>query len=138
MPVGLVTDTASPSASSGAALSYALYRILFVLICLAGLSALVLLRRLLLMRWRLYQYTQRNTKKAVIYMYRMAERAAVFGQKIPVSLQHTAEKAAFSAHPITEEERLICQNELEELLSRCQADLRFWKKLRFLYLYVLK
>ena len=138
MPVGLVTDTASPSASSGAALSYALYRILFVLICLAGLSALVLLRRLLLLRWRLYQYTQRNTKKAVIYMYRMAERAAVFGQKIPVSLQRTAEKAAFSAHPITEEERLICQNELEELLSRCQADLRFWKKLRFLYLYVLK
>ena len=137
MPVGLVTDTASPS-SSGAALSYALSRILFVLLCLAGLSALVFLRRLLLLRWRLHQYTQRNTKKAVIYMYRLAERTAVFGQKIPVSLQHTAEKAAFSAHPITEEERLICQNELEELLSRCQDGLSFWKKLRFLYLYVFK
>ena len=138
MPVGLVTDSASPLASAGASLSYTLRCVLLAFLCLVGLLALVFLRRLLLLRWRIHQYTQRRADKAVIYMYRLAARTAVFGQTIPASLQHTAEKAVFSAHPITEEERRTCRGELENLLAHCQESLSFWKKLRFRYWYVFK
>ena len=134
MPVGLVTDTASPGVSSGAALSYSLLRILYALLSVLGLAAAVFLRRFLLVRWRLHKYSQQNAGKAVIYMYRIAERASVFGLKMPVSLRHTAEKAVFSAHPITEEERRLCQRALDEALRQCYSELNFWQRLRFRYI----
>ena len=137
MPVGVVTDASAPSASASRAAS-ALWKVFRFLLVLLALLAVFPLRRVLLLHWRERRYSQPDARRAVIYMYQMAQRAAVFGVKTSSALQSAAEKAAFSSHAITESERIHCKAALDAMLTDCCAGLRFWQKARFRYLMVLK
>ena len=96
--------------------------------------AVVFLRRAILLAYRRHAMEQQNTHKAVIAVYRFAEKIANFGEEIPIEVRSCAEKASFSAHPVTEEEAADCRAHLELMRNRVFSRQTVWNRIRFKYL----
>lgn len=135
LPVGLLTQSATDAASStgsGSAAHFALYALVLVLLC----SALPL-RRMVILSFRNRRFEQKDTRKAVIAMYRTALEAERYGAELPERLVQSAERAAFSQHAISAEEVEACRDQLYILLKSSYLKQNTWQKLRFKYLHVL-
>ena len=109
-----------------------------LLLILPGLALLLFLWYLLAKA--LFRYRTRNPdgRRAAIACWRYARRAASFGGEIPEDIQHFAEKAAFSPHPIHQDELLLCQEELQELIDTVYPKLKPLQKLLFRFLFGMK
>lgn len=106
-----------------------------------GLAASVLLalflpflRRTLARSIRRKRFAGPDTNRAVLYIYRYLERLSRRGGKIPPEVQALAEKARFSQHTLTEEERntaaFLAAEEAAQLCARLspagRLALRYW------------
>lgn len=133
MPVGLVTEAlleARDSDAPGPARGTPYLFLLFAVVLLAAFPLWHWLRKTL----RLRSYEQRDTRRAIVAIYRTAESAAAFGADIPEVIRHCAEKAVFSAHSVTAEEIEHCRDQLYIMLKSVYLRLGPWKKFQFKYL----
>ena len=100
---------------------------------LAGLTALVFGRYLILRKLLQARLSDPDGKKRAVNFYRQAERVLRYGGEMPQELQTVAEKARFSQHEISEEELQQCSQQLSALTQSVADGLSRWKKLLFRY-----
>ena len=100
---------------------------------LAGLTALVFGRYLILRKLLQARLSDPDGKKRAVNFYRQAERVLRYGGEVPQELQTVAEKARFSQHEISEEELQQCSQQLSTLTQNVADGLSRWKKLLFRY-----
>ena len=74
-------------------------------------------------------------RKCAIAAYRQADRLRRWGAEMPADIRRTAEKAAFSQHEISDEERKACLKSLERLTDETWKSLNRRQKLVFRYLF---
>ncbi|MBQ6427900.1 MAG: hypothetical protein IJK03_03915, partial [Oscillospiraceae bacterium] len=74
-------------------------------------------------------------RKCAIAAYRQADRLRRWGAEMPADIRRTAEKAAFSQHEISEEERKACLKSLDRLTDETWKSLNRRQKLVFRYLF---
>ena len=96
--------------------------------------AFVLLRRAAILALHRHSVEQQDTHKAVVAVYRMAEKISRFGAEIPQDIIRCAEKAAFSAHEITQDEAVSCRAHLHLMQHRVYSSQTHWNRFRFKYL----
>ena len=138
VPVGIIStqpQTESPSRSR------ALIRVSDLLrniLLLAVLLSLLPVSRLLRLRLNQSRITQPDRKKAAVWVWKTASRAARFGPELPEAITACAEKAAFSQHGISEEELHAVQKELRKMLDSCYNSLSPVKRFVFKYFFALK
>ena len=134
LPIGPITQPV-PQTDTEALQKQANIRkavLLFVILVLP--AAVVLIRRAILLTYRRHVMEQKNTHKAVIAVYRFAEKVASFGEEIPKEVRSCAEKASFSAHPVTEEEAADSRAHLQLMRNRVFSRQSVWNRFRFKYL----
>ncbi len=103
IPVGIISsdvseNTAGMSNSAKKALTHAV-------IVIAAIGCIILWQFVLL-RERKRRFTQRDSSRAVLYIYNCSRTLSRFGADIPREIVSIAEKVRFSQHSITREERL--------------------------------
>ena len=138
VPVGIIST--QPQAESPSR-SRTLIRVLDFLrniLLLAVLLSLLPVSRLLRLRLNQSRISQPDRKKAAVWVWKTASRAARFGPEVPESITACAEKAAFSQHGISEEELLAVQKELQNTLDICYNSLSPVKRFVFKYFFALK
>ena len=135
LPVGLLTQSTTDTASSTGTGS-AVRILLSVLLLILLVSALPL-RRMVILSLRNRRFEQKDTRKAVIAMYRTALEAERYGAELPEQLLQSAERAAFSQHAISAEEVEACRDQLYILLKSSYLKQNTWQKLRFKFLHAL-
>lgn len=134
LPIGPITEP-TPRTDTKAMQKQASTRKAILLFTIFLLPvAIVLIRRILLLAYRRHAVEQKNTHKAVVAVYRCAEKIACFGEEIPKEIRNYAEKASFSAHPVTEEEAADSRAHLQLMRIRVFSKQTFWNKFRFKYL----
>ena len=131
LPVGVITET--EGASSTATASAVQHGLLCLLFLTAMIAALPLRRKLILLL-RSRSFEQSDTRKAVIAMYKTAQKASIYGVELPELLVNTAERAAFSQHEICADEVEICRDKLFIMLKSCYLRQKPWKRFRFKYI----
>jgi hypothetical protein len=77
-------------------------------------------------------------RKLAISVYRQADRLRRFGAEMPDDIRQTAEKAAFSQHEISEEEKKACLSSLEHLTDETWKSLNKRQQFVFQYLFANK
>ena len=135
-PVGLVTQSLQEELSEQAGIS-AKKRSLWLplVIALLLLSALLPANRAVRRLLRLHRIEQTDTKKAAVAIYQTALDASAFGESVPDDIRRCAEKAVFSAHPVTEQELEQSRNALHGMLNALYPKLTAWNRFRFKFLY---
>ena len=134
LPVGLVTQPV-PERDTDALQRQATERRLLLLFAVFVLPpVLLLLRRAALLALRRRVVEQSDTHRAVVAVYRTAEKIAHFGAEIPREIISCAEKAAFSAHEITQEEAAASRAHLHLMQHRVYSSQNRWNRFRFKYL----
>ena len=108
------------------------------ILLLAVLLSLLPLSRLLRLRLNQSRISQPDRKKAAVWVWKTASRAARFGIEVPENITACAEKAAFSQHGISEEELHAVQKELRKMLDNCYNGLSPVKRFVFKYFFALK
>ena len=112
-------------------LSPAARRALWALTVLAGLTAAVGGRYLILRELLRRRLAEPDGRKRAVNLYRQAERVLRYGGEMPEELQQTAEKARFSQHEITEEELARGRELLDGLTAEVEGGLSRWKRFAF-------
>lgn len=138
VPVGIIStqpQAESPSRSRTLIRVLDLLRNIFLL---AVLLSLLPLSRLLRLRMNQSRISQPDRKKAAVWVWKTASRAARFGIEVPEDITACAEKAAFSQHGISEEELHAVQKELRKMLDSCYKSLSPVKRFVFKYFFALK
>lgn len=79
---------------------------------LAALAAGVVLRRNWILRRRERQWADENHNRAAVALWQYAQRLERQGGVVPKEVEALAQKACFSAHHISEEERSACRAEV--------------------------
>ncbi|MBQ3372155.1 MAG: hypothetical protein IJG40_03350 [Oscillospiraceae bacterium] len=134
LPVGMVTQPV-PEPDTAALQQQAKVRKVLILLAVFVLPpAVLLLRRAILLALRRRAVEQPDTHRAVIAVYRTAEKIARFGAEIPREIIGFAEKAAFSAHEITQEEAAASRANLHLMQHRVYSGQTRWNRFRFKYL----
>lgn len=131
--VGFLPDSLSQSESPAprnGLLSGAYLILLLVILLIAFLPV----RRAVILSFRNRSFEQKDTRKAVIAMYRTAQSALAFNAVLPPEIQTLAEKAAFSQHEIRAEEVENCRDKLYFQLKSAFLRLKPWDRFRFKYL----
>lgn len=137
LSVGLLTQESLEQEASVGGMGASLLRIALWVLAALLLLSLLPLRRLLLLYVRRRSFEQDSDGRAVVAMYRCAERAALFSNGgVPEPLTDAAEKAVFSRGGVTPAERRRCRVQLETYLSTLEAGLRPFDRFRFRWLYV--
>ena len=123
------------TASSGGKIGRILSRILIipaVILLIAG----VLYGRYRYLRSRLQKHlTQKDGRAVAISAYRQAERLRRWGVEMPAAIRTTAEKAAFSQHEISEEEKNACLSALNHVTNETWKSLNRRQQFAFRYLF---
>ena len=130
LPVGIV-ERPSPAENASAASGIGTWvlRILSLLLLLL----IVPVRRALLLILRRRRIAGPDTHQACITLYRLACRMTRFGAEMPPCIRHSAEKAAFSARPVSGEEIAACRDALKEMTEKTYQALPLPKRLLFKY-----
>ncbi len=76
-----------------------------------------------------------DPNRAVLDCYRWLTRLTRWGGRLDPAAQALAEKARFSRHTLTEDERQVMAALFHRERARLAADLPLWKRLPFLYLW---
>ena len=134
LPIGMITQPVPPT-DSAALQRQASERRLLVLFAVVVLPVvLMLLRRAAILALCRHAVEQQDTHRAVVAVYRTAEKIARFGGDIPQEIIRSAEKAAFSAHEITQEEAASSRAHLHLMRHRVYSSQNCWNRFRFKYL----
>lgn len=96
---------------------------------LAALAAGVVLRRNWILRRRERQWADENRNQAAVALWRYAQRLERQGGVVPKEVEALAQKACFSAHHISEEERSACRAEVIRAAQQFRQSLPRWKEL---------
>ena len=134
LPVGMVTQPVPQPDYAALQKQANLRRALILTAVLVLPAAFILLRRAAILSFRRRKTSQKDTHKAVIAVYRIAEKISSFGTEIPREIKSCAEKAAFSAHAITPEEASVSLAQLKWMQQRTYSRQNRWNKLRFKYI----
>ena len=133
-PVGLVTQELESEIGGGGVTAKGGSLLWLLPVVLALLLAAVPLTRLARRKLRQRRFAQVDTRKAAVAVYRCAKDAERYGVKIPESVRVCAEKAVFSPHPIKPEEIEAARVALEAALREAYGELKWYDKLRFMFL----
>ncbi len=132
---GELSPDGTGSASSSGKAVQAVRRILLVLAVILLIIGAVY-GRYCLMRSSLRKRLQDpDGRKCVIAAYRQADRLRRWGGEMPDDIRRTAEKAAFSQHEISDEERKACLSSLDRLTDETWKSLNGRQKFAFRYLF---
>ena len=132
LSVGLLSDPVGGAAESHT--GGPVLKILCWILAVIALIAVLPVRRRILLLFRSRSFEQNDTRKAVIAMYRLAQKASDFGGETPSILVQSAERAAFSQHEIHSDEVEACRDQLFFMLKSCYLKQNTWNKFRFKYL----
>jgi transglutaminase-like putative cysteine protease len=79
-------------------------------------------------------FAQQNTNKAVIFAWNYIEKLKVYGVSPDKSIYSTAQKAVFSKHTLSEEERQMVVGFAQEKAKELDKNLGFFKKIIFRFI----
>ena len=113
-------------------------RVLGAVIAVAALLAALPLGRSLLKRRRAARFRDPDPNRSVIWMYRCQLRLGRWGTPMDPELETLAQKAKFSQHILTEDERARALAALRRTAGETAARLPRWKRLLFRYLWDLE
>ena len=134
LPIGMITQPVPPQDSAALQRQTTERRLMLLFAVFVLPVAFVLLRRAAILALHRHSVEQQDTHKAVVAVYRMAEKIARFGAEIPQDIIRCAEKAAFSAHEITQDEAVSCRAHLHLMQHRVYSSQTHWNRFRFKYL----
>lgn len=106
------------------------YPVVFVILALL----IILLRRRYLLEQRRKLFEQKNTNKAVIAAWNYIEKLKAYGVNPDKTIYSIAQKAVFSRHTLTEEERKTVVGFAKEKAKELDKSLGFLKRLIYKYL----
>lgn len=134
LPIGMITQPVPPQDSAALQRQTTERRLMLLFAVFVLPVAFVLLRRAAILALHRHSVEQQDTHKAVVAVYRMAEKISRFGAEIPQDIIRCAEKAAFSAHEITQDEAVSCRAHLHLMQHRVYSSQTRWNRFRFKYL----
>ncbi len=121
LPVGIAGQAQSSQSSASSAF--------WPVLLLAALAAGIVLRRNLILRRRERQWADENRNQAAVALWRYAQRLERQGGAVPNGVEALAQKACFSAHNISEEERSDCRAKVIRAAQQLRQALPRWKEL---------
>ena len=130
-------DAAENMSSSGQA-GKVVGRLLIILLVILLLVGAVYGRYRLLRSSLQKRLGETDGRKLAISVYRQADRLRRWGAEMPDDIRQTAEKAAFSQHEISEEEKKACLSSLEHLTDETWKSLNKRQQFVFQYLFANK
>lgn len=103
VPVGIISSDVT---QNSAGLSGGAKKAIVIVIIILAATGCIVLWQIVFLRDRKRRFMQRDGNRAVIYIYRCARTLSRFGADIPSEITGITEKARFSQHKISREERI--------------------------------
>lgn len=107
---------------------------IYPVVLITGALLFLYFRRKRLLEKRRKLFEQKDTNKAVIFAWNYIEKLKVYGVNPDKSIYSTAQKAVFSRHILTEEERQKVVGFAEEKAKELDNSLSFFKKIIFRFI----
>ena len=132
VPVGIISSDVSQNTSGLTGGSKKAVTAVIIIIVSAGC---IVLWQSAVLRERRRRFMQRDSNRAVMYIYRCAKTLSGFGADIPPEIVSITEKAHFSQHMISREERIAAYALFIDMRDRLCSDKNIM--IRFIVKYIL-
>ena len=137
LPVGIISQPETQANARPRVLIQLLDAILYAILLALLLGALPV-ERLIRLRLMQNRISQRDRRKAAVWIWKYASRTSKFGAELPDCITKCAEKAAFSPHEIGAAEYKEVRHALYAMIDGSYAKLSPFRKFVIKFIYALK